>query len=195
MVQLEGYLYQRVKPVILSWNEPDIFAVSFFVYANAAYSYDSYTNVCRFDIGCALERYCTGAPLQSEERWDPGVLCGDDAIIDPADPASEGIRTLFQWYAENGVQNIGEEEDEEDCYDEDMQYVGKGPNGQYELYTAVANVARRLQEEKVLDNAFSKPIPIIIHAYEPVWYTKQFTEYANPNGQAADFLAYLSKMM
>ena len=103
----------------------------------------------------------------------------------------EGLRThpcgrsaiysemLFDWYEENGITNIGEEDSDED-YDEDGRYIGKGPVGHYELLEIASNVGRKLQEEGVIEDHFGKPLPIIVHGLEYAWYDVEATENANP---------------
>ena len=106
----------------------------------------------------------------------------------------EGMEFLFDWYARHGVQDIGHE-DSEGAYDERMNYIGKGPVGYYEVLTAVSHVARRLQEENVIHAAFGKPLPIIIHEMELYDLFRDVTAYANPHGEAKDFLQYYDNML
>ena len=39
----------------------------------------------------------------------------------------KGMETLFAWYKQEGIENIGYEDP--DCYDENCRYIGKGPVG------------------------------------------------------------------
>lgn len=39
MVDLQGYLEKKICEIISAWNEDDIYAISFFVYANESYEY------------------------------------------------------------------------------------------------------------------------------------------------------------
>jgi len=87
------------------------------------------------------------------------------------------MQLLFDWYLEQGIENIGAEEDWED-----------GPVGFGELVELAARVARKLQDEGFLKEKFGRPIPIIIHDLEYCDCTIKATEYANPYGEAADFL-------
>ena len=117
---------------------------------------------------------------------------GEVAIIEPensGNSANEGAKVLFEWYKEKGIENIGYENCDND-YDENMQYIGKGPVGYYELLQAVSNVARRLQTEGTIAAQFGN-IPIIVHDMEYPWYIEEATENANPNGEADVFLKAL----
>lgn len=40
------------------------------------------------------------------------------------------MKILFDWYKENGIDDIGYE-DQNTCYDNEMRYIGKGPVGYY----------------------------------------------------------------
>ena len=44
MVDLQGYLRARTVEAMSAWAEEDIYAISFFIYANEAYEYGGYTN-------------------------------------------------------------------------------------------------------------------------------------------------------
>lgn len=112
-------------------------------------------------------------------------------IIDPDEP-NELTDLLFDWYKEHGILNIGEED--ENCYDEDYHYIGKGPVGHYELLTLVSEVAKRLQQEGFLVNKFGKKLPIIIHGLEYAWYDIEATQNANINGEADVFLEAMKKL-
>ncbi|MGN0808722.1 MAG: hypothetical protein ACI4NQ_02010 [Christensenellales bacterium] len=96
------------------------------------------------------------------------------------------IDLLFDWYEEQGIVNIGEED--ENCYDEDCNYIGKGPVGHYELLQLVSEVAKRLQQEGFLEDKFGKKLPIIIHGLEYAWYDIEATKIANINGEVDTFL-------
>lgn len=91
------------------------------------------------------------------------------------------MRNIYKWYEENNIKNIGQE-DEEQMYDEDCHYIGKGPNGKYELLQVISGVAKMLHYEKVISNAFGREIPIIIHDLEYCWYEIEATKSGNPYG-------------
>lgn len=187
MINLEDYLYNKVRPVIETWTEGGIYAISFFVYSNEAYEYKEYNNISEFAISYNTEEDCDGASEMSEERWN-FVFWRQNMphIIEPYD-GDEATKILFQWYEENGIKNIGYENYDED-YDEQGNYISKGPVGYYELLTAVSNVARKLQTEGIIKKQFGKDIPIIVHDMEYTWYIEQATRNANPNGEADVFL-------
>ena len=68
-MDLENYLYKKVLPIIQSWDDENIYAISFFVYSNEANEYKGVRNISEFSIGYSTEEGCNCAPILSEERW------------------------------------------------------------------------------------------------------------------------------
>ncbi len=192
MIDMTEKIYEKVKSVMDTWSEADIYAISFFVYANGANEYEGYYNVSSFAISYNAEGDCPGAGKYDEERWNYAFWRQDEEpIIDP-DNGGELTDLLFAWYREQGITNIGYE-DEENCYDKHFRYVGKGPAGHYELLGIVSEVAARLQNEGYTEAHFGKPLPIIVHGLEYAWYDVEATKKANPHGEAEQFLKALKK--
>ena len=98
------------------------------------------------------------------------------------------MKILFEWYEKKGIDNIGDENGD-DCYDNEMRYIGKGPVGYYELLSEITAVAKKLQDSGFMKNKFGRPIPIIIHDLEYPWYIIEATKKANSHGEANMFLA------
>ena len=111
-----------------------------------------------------------------------------------ADDGNEGMKILFEWYREKGIEHIGRYEDPAACYDEKMRYIGKGPAGYYELLSEIAEVARKLQLSGFIKAQFGRPVPIILHELEYPWYCMEATAKANPNGEADTFFAAMKKL-
>ena len=193
MTNLQIYLESALSSVISSWNEKDIYAISFLVCANETYEYDGCSNVTEFSVSYNTEKDCGGAPPLSEERWNYAFWRQNETYIIEADPTNEGMRILFDWYRENGIDNIGYE-DSANCYDTEMRYIGKGPVGCYELVQEIAIVAKSLHSSGFIRRMFGRPIPIIIHDLEYSWYTIEATKAANAGGEAAEFLAAMKAL-
>lgn len=193
MIDLQAYLEEKLRDIISAWNEDDIYAISFFVYANEAYEYNGYSNVTEFSVSYNTEDDCRGAGALSEERWNYAFWRQDETPVIEADYQNEGMKILFDWYEENGIDNIGYE-DYDACYDDEMQYIGKGPVGYYELLSEITAVARKLQDSGFIKNKFGKPIPIIIHDLEYPWYIIEANKKANPNGEADMFFAAMKEL-
>ena len=192
MADVSEKLYNAVKSIIADWNEEGIYAVSFFVCSNEAYEYNGFSNVSSFAVSYNTEDDCEGAGQYDEERWNYAFWRQDESFVIDPDTPNELIDLLFDWYKENGITNIGEED--EDCYDENCNYIGKGPAGHYELLGIVSGVAKRLQEEGFLKEKFGKKLPIIIHGLEYAWYDIEATKKANVNGEADVFIKAVEEL-
>lgn len=192
MINITEKIYSKVESVMETWSESDIYAISFFVYSNESYEYKNFKNVSSFAISYNTESDCEGADIYDEERWNYAFWRQDEnPIIDPVEP-NELTNLLFEWYKENGINNIGKED--EDCYDEDCNYIGKGPVGHYELLQIVSEVAEKLQQESFVEKHFGKKIPIIIHGLEYAWYDIEATQRANKNGEAEPFMVAMKEL-
>ncbi len=192
MINISEELYLKVKSIMDAWCDDDIYAISFFVYSNESYEYKGFTNLSSFSISYNTEEDCEGAGQYDEERWNYAFWRQNETpIIDPDEP-NELMDLLFDWYQENGISNIGEED--EDCYDEHCNYIGKGPVGHYELLTLVSEVAKRLQQEDFVEKKFGKKLPIIIHGLEYAWYDIEATQNANTHDEANTFLKAMNEL-
>ena len=193
MTELQDYIETKLREELSTWKEQDIYAISFFVYANEACEYNGYSNVTEFAISYNTEKDCGGAGAMDEERWNYAFWRQDEKPILVADGKNRGMDLLFSWYKENGIENIGYE-DPSACYNEKMQYVGKSPEGYYQLLALITQIAQKLQESGFIREQFGKELPIVIHDLEYSWYTIEATRKANPAGQAAVFLAAMKQL-
>lgn len=191
-MDLEKYLYDKIVPLIQSWNEKDIYAISFFIYANESSVYEGNYNFPEVSVGYNTEEDCRGASLFDEERWNFAFWRQNNEYIIDASEATDGAEFLLNWYRSRGINDIGVE-DADGQYDENMNYIGKGPAGYYEVLCAVSNVAKRIQEEGIIAGKFGH-IPVIVHDLEYTWYVEEATRNANPGGEADVFLAYLHEL-
>lgn len=130
MVNLQEYLEKNLRSIISAWNEDDIYAISFFIYANEAYRYNRYSNVTKFSVSYNTERDCGYTDEFSEKRWYYAYWRQNEIPIIEPDDKNKGMKILFDWYKENGIDDIGYE-DQNTCYDNEMRYIGKGPVGYY----------------------------------------------------------------
>ncbi len=192
-MDFETALYDKIKSEILKWNEPDIYAVSFLVESNEENRYKNYDNLTAWSISFNAESDCDGAEELDEERWNYAFWRQDETTIIDYENGNEYTKMLFDWYAENGVENIGEE-NEDEMYDKNGKYIGKGPGGHYELLQIAASVAEKLQRNGVLKAHFKKNIPIIVHGLEYAWYDIEATKKANPGKEADTFLKVMEEL-
>ena len=186
MHNLKNELKARIKAIVNTWDEEGIYAISFFVCSNECYEYNGFSNVANFAVSYNTESDCPGAGEYDEERWNYAFWRQDEEPIIYTDEKNPLADLLFEWYKESGLTNIGYES--EDVYDENFNYIGKGPEGHYELLTVVSEIAAELQNEKFISKKFEKKLPIIIHGLEYAWFDIEATKRGNPNGEADTFL-------
>ena len=186
MIDIKNAIKTKIKSIIDTWDEEDIYAISFFVYSNEAYEYNGFSNVSEFMISYNAESDCEGAGELDEERWNYAFWRQDEQPIIYTSEKNPLTDMLYDWYKEQGLTNLGEE-DYESSYDEG-RYIGKGPEGHCELLTIAAEIAAELQNEGYIKEKFGKPLPIIIHGLEYPWYDIEATKKGNPNGEANTFL-------
>ena len=70
MTDIKGILKAKIRSIIQGWTDEDIYAVSFFVYANECNEYAGFENVTEFSVGYNTESACGEADEYSEERWN-----------------------------------------------------------------------------------------------------------------------------
>jgi hypothetical protein len=192
MCDFKNALKDKVKSIIRTWNEDGIYAISFFVYSNESYEYNGYSNVVNFAVSYNTESDCPGAGRYDEERWNYAFWRQNETPIIYTDEKNPLTDMLFGWYKERGIENIGFESD--DMYDENYNYIGKGPVGHYEFLSLVSEIASELQREGFISSRFGHRIPIIIHGLEYAWYDIEATKKGNPNEEAAAFLNALKEL-
>ena len=187
---LPEYLYEKVLAVMESWDDAEIYAISFFVCANTSTESVDGAMVPEFSISYNTEGDCENVAANNEERWNYAFWRQDETSIIPSED-DEAATILLKWYKRQGImaEELGVEASGT-MYDSDMRYIGKGPRGYYELLMVVSDVAKRLQIEGFISKHFGQ-IPIIVHDLEYAWYVEEATRNANPNGEADLFLSVL----
>lgn len=178
MIDIEQFLYDRVLQIFDGWHEEGIYAVSFFVYSNELHIYRGFSNVTNFSVSYNTEEDCEGAGRHSEERWNYAFWRQDAVPIFDSYEGTPETEVLFDWYAQQGTVNVGYEDGEMDA-----------PVGFAELVEVLGKVARRFHDEGYFVRKFGRAVPILIHDLEYIPCTLAATAYANPDGEAADFLA------
>ena len=181
MIDLREYFYNKIKNEMDHWDMSDAYSITFFLYSNEAYTYKEYSNVCEFSISLNNETF-----FKSEYSGDDeGLIYSNSGLY----CVEKEMETLFAWYKQEGIENIGYEDP--DCYDENCRYIGKGPVGYYELLEVISDVARRLIEEDYFLQRCGKRIPIIIQDLEFTWYVLEATKKVNIHDEAHDFFKAL----
>ena len=182
---LEEYLYETIKQQLKKWKDKPVAAISFLAYANECNRCKDLSNLPCLSIG-----YCTKdiyeAILNEEDPWSlANVRVDETDIIQPQDD-DKGTHLMCAWFCQQGIQDVGFE-DESGQYDDEMVYIGKGPNGYYEFLMLVASIANKLRNDSDIKEKL-RGIPIIIHDFEYPWYIADAIRKANPHGEAKPFL-------
>ena len=191
-MEMKQYLKARMCEAMATWEAPDIYAISVRPTVTA---YDrngrrmtliDLCYNCKSNLGRLTGKY-------SEKRWnvaywdDDGYVC----LLDPEqDP--DGQALVNEWFCAQGITDPGADEDEDAMYDTKGNYIGKGAIGFYPLLMLAAEVVRELQTEGFIREKFGE-IPVIVHDLEYAWYSREATEYANPNGEAETFMTAMKK--
>lgn len=129
MINIEAELYDKVESEIQKWNEEGIYVISFFVDSNAAYEYRGFENASMWTISYNTESDCDGAGLYDEERWNYAFWRQDEIPIISLEESDIYSEMLFDWYEENGITNIGEE----DSYDVEAT-ENANPGGEADVF-------------------------------------------------------------
>lgn len=187
-MSFEKKLESLILEYVSEWKDTDIYAISFLLTFNQSSNYKGIENFPEFSVGYNTENDCGYADMLSEERWNFACWCQNNAVIIDADH-TEIADELIEWYNEQGIVDIGLESEDE-MYNENGDYIGKGPNGYWELLSLISNIAKRIQINGDVKSRLGN-IPIIVHNLEYSWYVSIVTENANPNGEAKVFLDYL----
>ncbi len=179
----EKYFYDKFCEVIRKWNQDDIKAISILVYTNESFVYQGIENFYEISIGYISKNGLIGNDIIEE-------LIGvenEEFIVEPGN-YGESAEIILEWLECKGVKDIGFE-DFDNSYDEDMNYIGKGPNGYYEVLMMIAQIAGELQNEGVISKENGE-IPVIVHDLEYPWYVIDAVKLANPNGEAKEYLKF-----
>lgn len=186
---IKRHIINEITEYIKAIEDNTIEVISILVICNESYEYKGIRSFPKVTINYIKTNDCCNLSSLSEEKWN--IAFWDDrkeySIID-SESNIVGAEILYNWYIQNNIKNIGYE-DETLIYDNDMNYIGRGPNGYWELYEVIADSIYEIRKSKLL-NYKIKGVPIIIHDYEYTWYTVEFTVKANPNNEATSFLKF-----
>ena len=183
---LKQYLYKEILNHINEIAEDDVYAISILVECNNCYK--GFENFPSIVMLYNTEKDCDNAPECSEERWNIAEWYNsEEFFLADEDECVDGTEVLYQWFVSQGISEI--REDESSMYDDDMNYIGKGPTGYYDLCCEIAEVVNQIQNEDIIRDKF-KNIPILIVDYDYSWYIVDFVKIANTNGQAEKFFEY-----
>ena len=186
---LKKYLYEQILKYLYYLNDNDVYVISILIINDEESIYRGITHFPKVYITHNTEHNCECKSNISEERWNIAYWHNtkDIAIIDYIENI-KGAELLYEWYFQNQITDIGFE-NPNSMYDEEMNYIGKGAKGYWELFTELSLVVKQIRQNHDLEKKIHN-IPIVIHDYEYSWYIERFINIANPNNQAAPFLEY-----
>ena len=192
--EFKDMLQSRILEVLDEWPVEDQYAVMFFIYPNEEYEYRGYSNIPEFKMLYKNESEMEHninpffrASGDDEERWNPAFWSYDRQwpVIEFEEP-NPMADALIDWYESTGVQDIGGESG--DVFDENMRYIGTGPNGLPELLKLVTEITKELQTDGVIEAKFGRKLPVILADFDCTWYMINATAEANPNGKAEAYI-------
>ena len=192
--EFKDMLQSRILEVLDEWPVEDQYAVMFFIYPNEEYEYRGYSNIPEFKMLYKNESEMEHnvnpffrASGDDEERWNPAFWSYDRQwpVIEFEEP-NPIADALIDWYEFTGVQDIGGESG--DVFDENMRYIGTGPNGLPELLKLVTEITKELQTDGVIEAKFGRKLPVILADFDCTWYMISATAEANPNGEAEAYI-------
>ena len=162
--QIEEEIYQKAVDAIASWNEPDIYVVSF-------YYWEDEQNPCkpRLSIGFNTERRYQETLSEVDDgdehdaRWNfAWWLQNDDAVQYGCAPQSAEL--IRKWVMTCGV--IYFDHDEWPDIEEDSDEWDKYKVMEDAFIDMLVRVVQRIHKEGILTSRFGKELPIIIHELE-----------------------------
>ena len=163
-MDFETFLEKEIRKEISSWRREDIYAISFFVSYSEESGYCGVSCFPEFSVGYNTEEYCEDAGGASEDRWN--YACWEQNNTEILSSGKQEAADLFlEWCKSEKIENVGASEKESEMYDEDFNYIGKGPGGFFEFVGLLSKIARKLQTDGFIKEKFGN-IPVIIHDTE-----------------------------
>lgn len=184
---LERYIIEQVLKYLLTIKNKDVYALLILVTCNEGCSYKDIDSFMSVSINYNCNNY--DKSITEEEKWN--IAFWDDSneyIIIDAEDNKEGAEILYKWYKDNNINDVGYE-DEDQMYDENMNYIGTGPNGYKELCLLISKIIYNIKKSSVICD-WLKNIPVLILNYDYSYYITDFITIANPYNEADAFLNY-----
>lgn len=190
MNDFEQFSYETISAALADIDTtaiPDIYALSFFIYDN-----DDDPRYPVLQLGYnTLQHVADSAASASsveEAKWNFAFWLQNELEFIGV-PETEGAQLLEEllrsrslWYTD---------EDEEADFDRCMQ-IGSDITAYF--VDACVRIARALHENGVIEQQFSRPIPIVVHELEYYNEIAVQTRLANPPGLAREFEDWIARM-
>ena len=190
MNDFEQFSYKKICAALADIDPsavPDIYALSFFVYDN-----DDDPRYPVLQLGYNTLKHVAdsvGSASSAEEaKWNFAFWLQNELEFigapetEDAQLQEELLRSRSLWYTD---------EDEEADFDRCMQ-IGSDITAYF--VDACVRIARALHENGVIEQQFSRPIPVVVHELEYYDKIAVQTQSANPVGLAKEFEDWIARM-
>lgn len=164
---MKELLMNSIKETIKTWNEPDIYAISLFVY-------DEDDNPCKptvtlgYNTEAVYESEIENAWDAEEARWNYAFWLQNDEMVFGIDETEAVVK---KWILENGLP-----------YSEDAEFEDEEYEAVTKAFVAVlVDIVKDLHASGFIKDTFGKPIPILIHELE--YYDEIAEQNIEANGE------------
>ena len=137
------------------------------IYCNECFEYKGINNFFSISFGALNKDDDIGEMADVFECIDDN----EKFIINPESYDGEA-QLVVDYLKEIGINNIGYE-NIDDSYNDDMEYIGKGPNGLYELIELISKIIVEVWKER------DYQIPVLFVDYEASWFLEECTKLLN----------------
>jgi hypothetical protein len=190
MNDFERFAYKKISVALADIDTsatPDIYALSFFIYDNDD---DPRYPVLRLGYN-TLTHVAESTPSASsagEAKWN-FAFWPQNELEFVGEPGTEGAQVLQELLKARGLW-YSDEDDEAD-FDRCMR-IGSDITAFF--VDACVRIAQALHENGVIEQQFSRPIPVIVHELEYYDEIAVQTRSANPPGLAKEFEDWIASM-
>lgn len=163
-MKLKKFLKDIIEKYI---TENDLKELVVVIYGNEDFCYKNVNNFFSISLGALSQKD------KIDEMADV-FDCIDDNELFVLDPEEYGeeAQLIIDYLNSIGISDIGYE-DENNMYNDDMEYIGKGPSGLLEIVDLLTDIIVEIWKEQELE------IPVLFLDYEGTWYLEESTKKIN----------------
>lgn len=190
MNDFERFFYSHISAALAGIDKStsaDIYALSFFIYDT-----DDDPRYPVLQLGYNTLTHCaectTSASSADEAKWNFAFWLQNELKF-LGEPGTEGGRLLEEFLKTKG--HWYSDEDEEADFDRCMRL---GTDITVDFVDACVRIAQELHKNGVIEQHFSRPIPVIVHELEYYDEIAKQTRLANPPGVADEFEDWIASI-
>jgi hypothetical protein len=198
MHEFHAYIVQRAAKQFHAWRPlaNDVYAISFFIYDD-----NDDPRMPTLTVGhntvSQWQKQAAGevdadppgnrASDSQEAKWNYAFWLQDmDLVIADRRDDPEGVRLREIWINELGLNY------DEKLWDTDIdRAIELGQQITAQFVQMVMAVAKHLHDQGIVEQAFGRPVPILVHELEYYEQIAKQTEEANPPGLADEFAQWV----